>query len=118
MLKTINRKFKKDTRHARVRGKVSGTAERPRLAVHRSLRFLTIQAIDDTKGVTLAAAHSKEVGKKPTLSIATAEELAKIFAGRLKKAGIENAVFDRGGYKYHGRIKALADGLRTEGITF
>lgn len=118
MLKAINRKLKNASRHARVRGKISGTAERPRLAVHRSLRFLTIQAIDDNKGVTLAAAHSKEVGKKATLSVATAEELAKIFAGRLKKAGIENVVFDRGGYKYHGRIKALADGLRQEGIAF
>ena len=117
MLKTVNRKLKKNARHARVRGKVSGTAERPRLAVHRSLAYLTIQAIDDTKGVTLAAAHSKEVGKKATLSVATAEELAKIFAGRLKKAGIETGVFDRGGYKYHGRIKALAEGLRKEGIT-
>lgn len=118
MLKTVNRKLKKNARHARVRGKISGTAERPRLAVHKSLRFLTVQAIDDTKGVTLAAAHSKEVGKKATLSVATAEELAKIFAGRLKKAGIENAVFDRGGYKYHGRVKALAEALRTEGILF
>ncbi len=117
MLKTINRKLKKDARHARVRGKVRGTAARPRLAVHRSLRFLTIQAIDDNTGVTLAAAHSKEIGKKATLSVATAEELAKLFAGRLKKAGIDTGVFDRGGYKYHGRVKALADGLRTEGIT-
>lgn len=117
MLKQVNRKLRKDARHARVRGKVSGTAERPRLAVHKSLLYLTVQAIDDTKGVTLAAAHSKEVGKKATLSVATAEELAKIFAGRLKKAGIEHGVFDRGGYKYHGRIKALAEGLRKEGIT-
>lgn len=118
MLKTVNRKLKKDARHARVRGKVQGTAERPRLAVFRSLRFISIQAIDDTKGVTLAAATSKEVGKKATLSVATAEALAKIFAGKLKKAGIENVVFDRGGYKYHGRVKALAEGLRTEGIVF
>jgi large subunit ribosomal protein L18 len=118
MLKTVNRKLKKDARHSRVRGKVQGTAERPRLAVFRSLRFISVQAIDDTKGVTLAAAHSKEVGKKATLSVGTAEELAKIFAGKLKKAGIENVVFDRGGYKYHGRVKALAEGLRTEGIVF
>lgn len=118
MLKIINRKLRKNARHARVRGKISGTAECPRLAVHKSLRFLTIQAIDDTKSVTLAAAHSKEVGKKATLSVTTAEELAKIFAGRLKKAGIEKAVFDRGGYRYHGRVKALAEGLRKEGITF
>lgn len=110
--------MKKDARHARVRGKISGTETCPRLAVNRSLRFLTVQAIDDAKGVTLAAAHSKEVGKKATLSVATAEELAKIFAGRLKKAGIEKAVFDRGGYKYHGRVKALAEGLRKEGIIF
>lgn len=117
MLKKVNRKLKKNTRHARVRGKVSGTAERPRLAVNRSLRYLSIQAIDDTKGVTLASAHSKEVGKKATLSIATAEELAKIFAGRLKKVGITEGVFDRGGYKYHGRVKSLAEGIRKEGIT-
>jgi large subunit ribosomal protein L18 len=117
MLKTVNRKEKKDMRHARVRGKVSGTATKPRLAVHRSLRFLSVQAIDDTTGTTLAQAHSKEVGKKATLSVKTAEELAKIFAGRLKQAGITEGVFDRGGYKYHGRVKALADGLRAEDIS-
>lgn len=118
MLKTINRKLKNTARHARVRGKVRGTAERPRVAVNRSLRFITAQAIDDNKGVTLAAAHSKEVGKKVTLSVASAEELAKIFAGRLKKAGIETIVFDRGGYRYHGRVKAFAEALRQEGIDF
>lgn len=118
MLKTVNRKLKNQSRHARVRSKVQGTALRPRLAIHKSLRFITVQAIDDTKGVTLAAAHSKEVGKKVTLSVATAEALAKIVAGRLKKAGIENIVFDRGGYRYHGRVKALAEALRAEGITF
>ncbi len=118
MLKTVNRKIKNAARHARVRGKVQGTETRPRLAVFRSLRYISVQAIDDTKGVTLAAAHSKEVGKKATLSVATAEELAKIFAGRLKKAGIVSVVFDRGGYKYHGRVKALAEGLRKEGIEF
>ncbi len=118
MLKTVNRKIKNAARHARVRGKVQGTEARPRLAVFRSLRYISVQAIDDTRGVTLAAAHSKEVGKKATLSVATAEELAKIFAGRLKKAGIVNVVFDRGGYKYHGRVKALAEGLRKEGIEF
>ena len=118
MLKTVNRKLKNISRHARVRGKVRGTTERPRLAVHKSLRFLSAQLIDDSKSVTLAAAHSKEVGKKATLSIATAEELAKILAGRIKKAGIDTIVFDRGGYKYHGRVKALAEGLRAEGIIF
>ena len=118
MYKVINRKLRKDARHARVRGKINGTPERPRLTVHKSLLYLTVQAIDDTKGVTLAAAHSKEVGEKSKLSVATAEELAKIFARRLKKAGIENGVFDRGGYKYHGRVKALAEGLRKEGIIF
>jgi large subunit ribosomal protein L18 len=118
MLKTVNRKLKKDARHNRVRGKVSGTGETPRLAVNRSLRFISVQAIDDTLGVTLAQAHSKELGKKATLTIATAEELAKLFAKRLKAAGIEQGVFDRGGYQYHGRVKALAEGLRKEGIAF
>ncbi len=118
MLKVINRKQKKDARHSRVRGKVSGTTDIPRIAINRSLRFLTVQAIDDTQGVTLAAAHSKELGAKTGLSIVTAESLAKIFAERLKKVNISKAVFDRGGYKYHGRVKAFAESLRKEGISF
>ena len=116
MLKTIKRKVKKNARHARVRGKISGTKETPRFAVFRSLRYISVQAIDDTTGTTLAQAHSKEAGKKATLSVKTAEETAKIFAGRLKKEGIEQGVFDRGGYKYHGRVKAVAETLRQEGI--
>ena len=106
-------------RHRRVRGKISGTAERPRLVVFRSNRGIEAQLIDDVGGNTLTAAswlHLKNSfsGNKSQ----QASEVGKLLAQNAKKAGIESAVFDRGGYLYHGRVKALADGAREEGLSF
>jgi large subunit ribosomal protein L18 len=104
-------------RHLRVRRKVSGTADRPRLAVFRSNRHISAQLIDDVAGHTLAAASSQEEGLRGrSLNVETAAEVGKAIAGRAKEAGIEIAVFDRGGFRFHGRIKALADAAREEGL--
>lgn len=101
--------------HLRVRKKVNGTAERPRLNVFRSNKAIYCQLVDDTKGHTLAAAGS--FGLKGTKS-EQATEVGKLIAERAKAAGIEAVVFDRGGYLYHGRVKALADGAREGGLKF
>ena len=106
-------------RHRRVRGKVSGTSERPRLAVFRSNRGITAQLIDDTNAKTLAAASWLDVKKsfKGNKS-EQAVEVGKLLAEAAKKAGVESAVFDRAGYLYHGRVKALANAAREGGLKF
>jgi large subunit ribosomal protein L18 len=101
--------------HMRVRKKVNGSAERPRLNVYRSNNAIYCQVINDLTGHTLAAASS--LGMKGT-NTAQATEVGKLIAERAKAAGIENVVFDRGGYLYHGRVKALADGAREGGLQF
>ncbi len=106
-------------RHGRVRKKVRGSAARPRLSVYRSNRYIYAQVIDDDAGTTLAAASSREgTFSDSTLSVETATEVGKLIAARAKEAGIATVVFDRGGFPYHGRIKALAEGARTEGLEF
>ena len=111
-------------RHARVRNKVSGTAECPRLAVHRSNRHISAQLIDDTTGRTLAAASSVEAEQRASLgqsgggNVKGAEAVGKLLGSRAKAAGITTVVFDRGGYVYHGRIAVLADAARAEGLEF
>ncbi|MFQ5522428.1 MAG: 50S ribosomal protein L18 [Acidimicrobiia bacterium] len=106
-------------RHQRVRKRVRGTPERPRLAVYRSNRYIYAQVIDDTSGHTLAAASSQEPELRgSTLNVATAAKVGELLAARAKAAGISSVVFDRGGYKYHGRIKALADAAREAGLEF
>jgi large subunit ribosomal protein L18 len=106
-------------RHKRVRGKVAGTAERPRLVVTRSNRGIVGQLVDDTSGRTLASAGWLQVKKSfKGDKTAQAAEVGKLLAESAKKAGIEAAVFDRGGYLYHGRVKALADAAREGGLTF
>ncbi len=106
-------------RHFRVRKKVHGTATRPRLAVFRSNRYIYAQIIDDDKGVTVASASSREAGLAgKTLTVETATEVGKLVGARAKDAGIDEVVFDRGGFAYHGRVKALADGARTAGLEF
>jgi large subunit ribosomal protein L18 len=102
-------------RHARVRARVIGTTERPRLAVFRSNRFISAQLIDDGAGKTIAAAHGREF--KGTQS-AQAASVGSAIAEKAKAAGITSAVFDRGGYRYGGQIKALADAAREGGLTF
>jgi large subunit ribosomal protein L18 len=106
-------------RHRRVRGKVSGTAERPRLAVFRSNRGITAQLVDDASGQTIAAASWLDVKKsfKGNKS-EQAAEVGKLLAEAAKKTGVESVVFDRAGYLYHGRVKALANAAREGGLRF
>jgi large subunit ribosomal protein L18 len=105
-------------RHRRVRGKVSGTAERPRLVVFRSNRGIFAQLVDDEAGRTIASASWLQL--RPTKSTKTdqAAEVGKALAAAARKAGIETCVFDRAGYLYHGRVKALAEGAREGGLQF
>lgn len=111
---TSNAELRK-RRHARVRATISGTAERPRLAVYRSNRFVSAQLIDDTVGKTIAAAHGREF---PGAQSAQAASVGKAIAKAAKTKGITAIVFDRGGYRYGGQIKALADAAREGGLTF
>ena len=104
-------------RHFRVRKKLHGTPERPRLAVFRSNRYIYAQVIDDEAGRTLAAASSQEPSLRDrSLTVDTATEVGKLVAERAKTAGVESVVFDRGGFKYHGRVKAVADAAREGGL--
>lgn len=102
-------------RHARVRGRVEGTAERPRLAVYRSNRFVSAQLIDDEAGKTLASAHGREF---PGAQSAQAKAVGEAIATRAKEIGVSAAVFDRGGYQYGAQVKALADAARDGGLRF
>ena len=111
--------------HARIRTKVHGTAERPRLNVYRSVSHIYAQVIDDSNGATIVSATSLEAGKakdgKSHISggnLAAAKQVGKLVAERAKAKGISKVVFDRGGYLYHGRIKALADAAREAGLQF
>ena len=105
--------------HTRIRNKMKGTAERPRLAVFRSVAHIYAQVIDDTKGSTLVSAASTEKAQKITGgNVAGAKALGKLVAQRAKEKGVSKVVFDRGGYLYHGRIKALADAAREAGLEF
>jgi large subunit ribosomal protein L18 len=116
---TLTTREARERRHRRVRGKVAGTAERPRLTVFRSNAGIAAQLVDDEAGRTLAAASSHDLKKsfKGTKSD-QASEVGKLLAAAAKKAGIETCVFDRSGYLYHGRVKALADGAREGGLLF
>ena len=109
-------------RHMRVRRKVSGTAARPRLNVFRSLKNISAQVIDDQAGHTLVSASTMEADLQEILAdklkVEQAKEIGKLVAARAKAAGIEQVVFDRGGYRYHGRVKAVADGSREAGLVF
>ncbi len=120
MAEIKNTRLQRIRRHKRVRRKVGGNAERPRLAVFRSLRHVYAQVIDDSQGKTLTAASSMEPEVRSQASGKSKAEVSKIVgalvARRAKGAGIAKVVFDRGGYKYHGRVKALADSARQEGL--
>jgi large subunit ribosomal protein L18 len=106
--------------HRRIRRKLAGTPERPRLAVFRSVKHIYAQVIDDAHGRTLVSASSNEksASVKSGGNIAGAKEIGKLVADRAKAKGINNVVFDRGGYQYHGRVKALADAAREAGLEF
>ena len=105
-------------RRRRVRAKIRGTAERPRLSVFRSNRGVQAQVIDDVAGHTLAAVSWTEADLKSLGTMDQAKTAGELLAERAKAAGVETVIFDRGGYRYHGRVKALADGAREAGLTF
>ena len=121
MLTRISKNVSRQRIHDRIRKKMVGTEERPRLNVYRSLNHIYAQVIDDLKGVTIAAASTAE-GKKSDRTtggnVASAKTVGKTIAERAKQKGITQVVFDRGGYLYHGRIKALADAAREAGLKF
>ena len=119
-LQEIDKVRAREKRHARVRARVSGDAERPRLCVFRSQRHLYVQVIDDARGVTLATASTLELraAKTATANVTAAKKAGELIAGRLKDKGLERVVFDRGGYLYHGRVKAVADSARAAGLKF
>lgn len=120
----IKKKMMRDRRRRRIRGRLSGTGARPRLAVHRTLQQIYVQVIDDVRGVTLCAASSLDLAKAGSLgdanggAISGAKAVGAEIAKRAKAAGIEAVAFDRAGYRYHGRIKALADAAREAGLKF
>ena len=119
MVSKINKKAMRLKRHIRVRGKVSGTAERPRLNVFRSNANIYAQIIDDVNGVTLVSANTLEKGfEGATGNAEAAKKVGVTLAERAKAKGIEQVVFDRGGYVYHGRVAALAEGAREAGLEF
>ena len=105
-------------RRRRVRAKVSGSAERPRISVFRSNRGVMVQLIDDVSGRTLAAVNWTEAELRSLPKMEQAKRAGELLAERAKAAGVETAVFDRGGYQYHGRVKALAEGAREGGLAF
>ena len=108
---------KEQRRRHRVRAKVSGTAKKPRLSVFRSAKHLFLQLIDDQQGRTIVFAKDSEV-KKAGKPVEQAKEIGKLLAQKAIDAGIKTVVFDRGSYKYHGRVKAVAEGAREEGLKF
>jgi len=117
---STSRRLAKAKRHFRLRKKVAGSAERPRLSVHRSARHIHVQLIDDLAGRTLAAASSIEADVRAVDGDkkARAAKVGELIAGRAKAAGVNRVVFDRGGNDYHGRIAALADAAREAGLEF
>jgi large subunit ribosomal protein L18 len=117
MIKRQDRKLNRAKRHKRVRVHVAGTSQRPRLAVFRSLNHLYAQLIDDGANHTLASASTVELKAKGN-GVAQAVEVGKAIATKAKAAGVNSVVFDRGGFLYHGRIKALADAAREAGLEF
>jgi large subunit ribosomal protein L18 len=122
MINRNDRKYARRKRHLRVRKKVSGTPEKPRMAVFRSEKHMYAQIIDDTTHHTLCASSTLNDEFKGTLDKTwdktAAEKVGEDIANKAKEAGIEEVVFDRGGFKYHGRVKALADGARNAGLKF
>src|ERR1700721_162530 len=121
MLTKLGKNEKRGYVHTRIRKKMQGTAERPRLNVYRSLNHIYVQVVDDLHGTTLVSASSAE-GKKEDRrtggNVAAAKNVGKIIAERAKAKGVSKVVFDRGGYIYHGRVKALADAAREGGLEF
>ena len=117
MIKKTSRDALRRKRHARLRLRLAGSADRPRLSVFRSSRYIYAQVIDDATGRTLAAASSREPGLAGADSkVAAAEAVGKALAERARAAGVTQVVLDRGGYRYHGRVRSLAEGARSGGL--
>ena len=122
MFKHKDKKEQRQKRHLRVRAKLSGTAERPRLAVYRSEKHIYAQLIDDIKGITLVSASTvdremRDSTEKPW-NVEAASQVGKLLAKKALEKGISSVVFDRGGFHFHGRVKSLADGAREGGLKF
>ncbi len=119
MIRKIEKKEIRNRIHKRIRRKLRGTSERPRLAVFRSVAHIYAQVIDDAAGTTIVSASSVDKnGKTKGGNVAAAKAIGKLVADRAKEKGIQRVVFDRGGYQYHGRVKALADAARAAGLEF
>ena len=118
MVSKVNRDAVRRRIHTRIRKKLSGTADRPRLAVFRSIKHIYAQVIDDRTGRTLVSASSAEKDAANGGNVAGAKAIGKLVAERAKEKGIKSVVFDRGGFLYHGRVKALADAAREGGLEF
>jgi large subunit ribosomal protein L18 len=120
MIRQISRNDLRGRVHMRIRKRLKGGPERPRLSVYRSLKHIYAQVVDDQAGRTLVSASSaeKDAGAKSGGNVAGAKAIGKTVAERARQAGIKKVVFDRGGYLYHGRVKALADGAREGGLEF
>ncbi|MEA1909426.1 MAG: 50S ribosomal protein L18 [Patescibacteria group bacterium] len=110
---SISRQRNRVKRHKKIRHAISGTTKRPRLSVHKSLKHLRLQLIDDTKHKTLVSSTS--VGSKPP-TVTEASKLGEDFAKKINELGVKEIVFDRGGYRYHGKVKAIAEAIRNNGI--
>jgi large subunit ribosomal protein L18 len=117
-MSTLTVREARERRHKRVRGKIFGSAERPRLVVFRSNRGIEAQLVDDLEGKTLAAATWLQLKSFKGSKTDQAAEVGKLLAKNAKQAGVETVVFDRGGYLYHGRVKALSDAAREGGLKF
>ena len=116
MRKTNQKRIHRERRHRRVRAKISGSGEMPRVAVFRSARHIYSQAIDDAKGKTICSVNDFEVKEKNKTT--RSYKVGELLGEMIKKKGIERILFDRGGFRYHGRVKAVAEGLRKSGIKF
>ncbi len=114
----LNKQVKRLRRHRRVRAKIKGTAKVPRLVVFRSHQHIYVQLVDDDKGKTIVSASSQEFKKSKKIKADWAKEVGKSVAKKALEKKIEKVVFDRGGYKYHGRVKAVAEGAREGGLKF
>lgn len=122
MIKPIDKKRMRNKRHLRVRRKITGTSDKPRMTIFKSEKHMYAQIIDDTKGQTIVSASTVEKELKEKLTKTwdqnAAYEVGRLIAKRAKEKGINNIVFDRSGYKYHGKVKALAEAAREEGLKF
>lgn len=118
MIQKVSRRAVRDRRHLRVREKVSGTAEAPRLCVFRSNKNIEAQIIDDTKGITLTSCSSTQLKLENGGNCEAAAKVGEALAKKALEAGIKKVVFDRGGYQYHGRVQALAEAAREAGLEF